>query len=1059
MQSRNNAINPSQEEIGEMNVDTLGFDASVGHSIGGTVTMTTKAGTNALHGSLRDTFTNKRWAAMGHFQGDNYKYQLVKSGCRSDSSDPACEGIKNKYGWPGVHEHNIGMAIGGPVYIPKIIDGRNKLFFFQSIAIDDFNGTGTSSLRIPTPAERTGNFTDLIDPAHPTPPAEFTQACPGATYYGRYQIYNPFSVQMVNGVPRRQPICGNIIPSNLMANNKMVSLYNSLLPNPTTNDPTVNNYVYTTTAPQTYHDFSTRVDYVPNPNNVIFVRYTHTRYTKMGQGWTVGNIDEQSGPRWIDVPAAGWNRVINATTNIDVNFGGSSFRTHCCYYLGYQKYKPSSIGLPTYLDDYAATGVAPTLPIMSISSYASVGQTDNSQQDHTTWAFRGNVSHLRGKHSIKAGWEYRLQFNSQGPQGNTSGTYSFGNTYTQQNNGTDARFTQDTLGLSYAAFLMGVPDTSSVSYTDSWSLSSPYVGFYISDTWHVTPKLTIIPGIRYEYEYGVTESKDRQLVGWDANASLPIAAPVNAAYQTLYNNLPANQKALMPASLTIAGGPIYAGVNGATRKESPNSGRILPRIAVAYSLTRNTVLRAGWGLFFDTLNASVPWLVQPGYSVTTSVPSSTSFGTNFDINNRPLTDPFPSVNGTQFNTPIGNTLGTLYYLGGGGPGNVYDDVVPARQNRVTVSIQRQIGQSTMVEATVAGAWTKKIAVSRTLTSMPASLYQNSMQPNAMTANLLSTQVANPFNIANFASIQTSNPGLYALMAKNSYFMAATQSLGSISRPYAWMGSVGLTRPIGETTFHQLQLNFTRKLSKGLTSITSFQLVGQHDRDYFVNSWDTTPSWEGSNASRPYRFTSQTVWELPFGRGRQFAKTGILSALVGGFQLSFTYELSPGPMISFGNLFYIGDPNDIKLDKATYANNLAAGGSDYVQWLTAGNLVATPIIDSNGVVTSCTYTGTGLVTNPQCQPNYNYTMFPRRLNNVRQMALSNMNANVERSFRITEKAAFDVRFETYNTLNHQVLAGPNTSPTDPNFGRITGDPGAQGGFSNPRWFSFMGRLRF
>jgi hypothetical protein len=1062
MQNRANAINPSEDEMGEMNIDTTGFDASVGHSIGAVVTMTTKSGTNALHGSVRESFQNTPWTAMGHFQGDNYKNQLRINGCNGDNMDnPDCKAVRNRYGWPRVHEHNFSVAVGGPVYIPKVIDGRNKLFFFQSILTDPYTQNGSASAHVPTVLERSGNFTDLIDPTHPTPPPEFAQANPGTTYYGRYQIYDPFSVRMVNGVPRRDPIPGNIIPASLMANNKMASFYNSLLPTPTSNDPTVNNYAYTYSAPSTYHDYTTRVDYTPNENNVIYARYTRTSYTKTMDGWTTTGVDTQDGPRWIDVPAVGWNRVINPTTNLDVNFGGSNYKTLCCYYLHDDEYKPSTAGLPAYLDEYA--GKAQSIPIINIGGLSGIGQQDCPWcENFRTLSLRANLSNIRGKHAIRLGGEFRSQNhkslnNRQGaPLGTPQGTYTFNNTYTQQNNGTDSRYTQDALGLSYAAFLMGVQSSSAVTKASEWSLSSPYFGMYIGDTWHVTPKLTIIPGLRFEYEYGVTEADNRQLVGWDPNVSLPIASGVNAAYSSLYDTFTAEQKAVMPTSLSIRGGPIYAGVNGASRREAENNWRLMPRLAVAYRLTRNTVIRGGYGRFYDTLNALVPNLMQPGYSVTTSVDSSTNFGQNFDINNRPLTNPFPEVNGNRFNTPLGNSLGGLYYLGGGNPGGLYDHVVPPRQDRVSVTLQRQIGSSMMVEATYVGAWTRKLIIGQPQAPLPASLYKGGQQPNATMNKLLSTQVANPFRISNFSDIQASNPALYSLMSKNNFFTAATQSLGAIMRPYAWMGTFNLNRSIGATNFHQLQLNVTRKWKSGLTFMSALQFNDQHDRDWFQNDYDAAPSWEPSNGSKPWRYTAQVVWDLPFGRGRWLAKSGPLSWIFGGFQLSFTYELEPGQLIEFGNLFYIGDPKDLLLDKPIYNNQLAAGGPNYVQWLTAGNVVATPTYDSQGVVISCSYSGTGLVTNPSCQSTYNSRIFPRRVDGVRTMMRNNMNANMQRNFRIMEKLTFETRFETYNTLNHHCLGGPNTGATNANFGRITGDGWPNSG---SRWITLMGRLRF
>jgi hypothetical protein len=245
-------------------------------------------------------------------------------------------------------------------------------------------------------------------------------------------------------------------------------------------------------------------------------------------------------------------------------------------------------------------------------------------------------------------------------------------------------------------------------------------------------------------------------------------------------------------------------------------------------------------------------------------------------------------------------------------------------------------------------------------------------------------------------------------------------------------------------------------------MASIQFNDQHDRDYYANGYDAAPSWEPTVYSQPVRFTTEGVYNLPFGRGKAWAKDGWKSAVFGGYQLSMSYEAQPGQLISFGNLFFVGNANvdNIKMSVPVYHNNQATGGSNYVQWLNPGNVTATATTTTNSdgsTSTSCTYTGTGFVTNPACQPTgYNARAFPTRINGVRQMGMNGAAASMQRTIPIHERISMEATFNAYNLFNHQILGGSNTNPTDPNFGRITGDgwPNSSG-----RWLSIQGRLRF
>lgn len=1077
--SRQSGLNPTIDEVSETKFDITGYEAAVGHTMGVSVTQTTKAGTNELHGSVRETYTAKRWAAMNHFQGLNYRYQQSLAHCTSGAStSPECYAIENTFGWPGVHMNNGSAAVGGPVVIPKIFDGRNKLFFFVSVLDDVFAGAGSQTASIPTMQERTGNFSDLPIQTSGVP-AAFTSACPAGTpYFGQYQIYDPYSVVMDSqGIPRRMPFCGNVVPANRMTNSAMVKLYNSLMPVPTQNNPTGANFNFTQATPQTYRDYTARVDYKFTSKDNLFVRYTRGNYNKSQNDLTVGDVGQQEGPRWIDVPAIGWDHVFSDHTNLDVAFGGTNYKTHCCYYPGYDKYKPSSIGLPSYTDQYAQTANSSLvqLPVLQIVNYenanagepqTSLGQTDSVASTFRTFALRGNLTHVQGRHTIRAGAEYRWQNASNGVGGNVSGTYNFDNTYTQQNNGRDGTYSQSNTGLSYAAFLMGVNTSASAGRNASTSLQSPYYAIYAGDSWRVTPRLTIIPGLRFEYEYGVVEKHNQLIVGWDPNASLPIAAAANNAYQAARAAATPAQQAVLPTSLTIQGGPIYAGVNGAPRNEWNNNYRFLPRIAVAYQLNPSTVIRAGYGLFFDTLNALSPVIDQDGFSASTTVNTSTTFGTNFTPGVSPLSDPFPAgTNGQRFNQPIGSAAGALYYLGAS-PNNITDhNLVPAREQRGTIGIQHQFGSATMVDISWNIARVSRITMGtnypitqgQNYAFTPASFYQGGQQPNTAAANLLNSQIANPFALANFSGLASTNPAAYSLMPLNSFFTAQKVSIGGLIRAYPQMGGLNITRAIGESNFQEFLLTISHRYDHGLTLTGSFQINNQHDRDYFANGFDPSPSWEPSNNSEPTRLTISGVYDLPFGRGRMWATSGWKSALFGGFQMSGTYEAQPGQLINFGNSFYIGNRGLIKMNKPEYHNNQASGGSNYVQWLNPGNVVATPSNPAPDGTITCTYSGTGFVRNTNCTPTaYNLRVFPTRLNGVRQMGMNGADANVGRNFKIVERMSLETTFEVYNLFNHQILGAPDANPTDGNFGQVTGDgwPNSSG-----RWLALQGRLRF
>jgi hypothetical protein len=1076
---RGQAINLSPEELGQTSVNITQFDASVGHTYGISLTQTTKGGTNDLHGGIRYRRYDLRWFAMQHFQGVALQYRLTTDNCFANPSSSACQLDQEQLGWPGTHLNYGDVGIGGPVFIPKLFNGRDRLFFFVGVTDSVPNNASSTTIAVPSAREKSGDFSDLIDSTYaPVAPVSgsaqdilFKAAgCPtGTPSYGQYQVYNPYSVTMVSGHPSRLPFCGNVIPANLISNLPMIQMVNSALPNQNTGTPTGgSNFLYEQETRAIYRSVTNRYDYAVNNADHIFFRWTRAHFTQSNTNFLAKNFGSYELDRWIPTGALGWSHILSPKTFVDVTVGATEWTGSDFNYPSLQQYKPSDLGLPTYVDQYA--GNFAQFPILNISGYQMIGNNYFAPSHYRTLAVRGNLTTVRGSSTWRAGGEWRQQNvagggpiasqNAVGP----SGQYNFDNTFVQQNDGTNnGTYPTTSTGLSYASFLLGIQSTSQVTTVPSTSRSNPYYAFFAGDTWRVNRKLTLVPGVRYEFEYGPTEKHNQQIVGWDPNAPLTIAALVDNAYQSTLATATAAQRAVLPAHLQVKGGPMYAGVNGAPTRAWVNNWRILPRLGAAYSINPTTVVRAGAGYYYDTLDAlnESGTIDTDGFAANTGpVSSSTVYGTDFVPGVSPLSNPFPLSNGTRFVPAVGSSLGADYYTGSTATIGIYDqNRTPARSWRAQFSVERQIGRSTVIQVAYVGSRTTNITLDgnanntrtnsagfMTATAVPGSFYTGGNQPNAVNNTLLSSKVANPFYLGNLASVQASNPVLYNLMSKSSYMTATGITIANLVRPYPQMSALRLYKSNGTSQFQEFQANLSKRLASGLVLNFAYQKNYQFDRDFYENTFDPDPSLESSLISPPWRITSTWVYTLPFGRRQYFARDGWTSALFGGFKLSGSFEANPGTLLTFSgngspngvpNIFFVGDPNSIRLHKTAY-NTSGTTPTIYGFNTQATNTVYT------AATQTCTYTGTGFVTNSSCQPNaYNLRDFPRHVEGVRSQGLANWNANLGRTLNPNERFKVEARVDLLNVFNYQRVAmvgGAQMNPTNGQFGQVTADNG-------------------
>jgi hypothetical protein len=690
-------------------------------------------------------------------------------------------------------------------------------------------------------------------------------------------------------------------------------------------------------------------------------------------------------------------------------------------------FKPSDLGLPAYLDQKA--GTQHMLPQMAVSGYTTI-----SPSGYSTWTrtrpvtMKLELSHIWGNHSLRVAADNRFMFRTGGGGGNTSGNFSFNNTYTRRDD--DGNAPNSNLGQAWAAFILGVPSGMSVNTPDDYALFNRYHAWFVQDSWRLTPKLTLNLGLRNEYEGGITERYDRMITSFDPAAQLPITAAAQAAYATKpIPELPASQ-------FRVVGGSLYAGSNGAPRSRSSGQLMWLPRVGAAYQVNSKTVVRAGYGIFYDTINVLNGGPDQSGYSRSTGTTLTTNFGQTwnpfFPSNanpanlGSPLADPFPvRADGTRFDAPTRAGLGLMAKAGRGFGFTDYNQD-HAREQRWRIGIQRQIGQSWVIDLGYSGARADNFSIAHKLDFLPSQYWNLTAVRNDALASNLNSNVTNPFNIKNFASLQQNAPLIFQDMTTQSFFTSSTIRKSQLLRLFPQMnGLTNNTTSDGYNREHEFQLNVEKRFSQGFNLNFGYTAMKLRTADFYYYEWDQSPTERLSNNGRPQRIVGSGIFELPIGRGKRFLGALSRSAdlLVGGWQMGATYEWQPGPLLGWGNIFYYGDnTGDILNVDRTFDHWFNTAGFER---------------DARKAPTS-----------------FQARVFPTYVPGLRADMTNQWNVNLSKSIRFQERWNLQLRLDALNVSNRSQMAGPNTDPLSTNFGKVTSQTSATN-----RWIQVQARLTF
>ncbi len=992
----NIAFIPSQDLIGEFRVQLSAYDASIGRQAGGTFNMTSKSGSKDFHGTLYEFNQNSFLNAK--------QFQLNLTNAVN----------------PPIHLNQWGFTFGGPVRIPKLYNGSKKTFFFVHYeGLRNKNPQG-GLLSLPTQAERSGDFSQSYN----------TQVVAGQRTSIPYTIFDPSTVDSSGN---RAPFPNAVIPANRQNQIALNILKYVSLPNqPSDGTSTDNNdYVSPAARQDKMAVFSARGDqqWSDSHRSYVVVRWDTNHETQGNNfGTPASGTDQVRTPKQVGIDHI-W--AARANKLLDLRFVVNRYE---------EETQDEGVGFdPTTLGFSKAVAGQfryPEFPqiggIMGAGNYIGAGTNTYNMNTYYTWS--GSLTHEHGNHTIRYGAEYWvLQIANTNYGGQPQ--IDFSNVdWTNKNNLVTGVMGQ---GNIMSQFLLGLPTGGSTTFNSAEMWSQRFAALHLQDDWRATRRLTLNFGLRWDYERPFVERYNIMTSAYDPAAVNPISPSAQAAYASLAaanaSNTGVQQllKYVPVSSFQVLGVQKFAGVGGQSRQATGTDYReIQPRFGFAYRLGPNTVIRGGAGRF---VMATQETGGQNGFSISTALNASTD---NYITPAATLTNPYP--NGLTL--PTGSSLGPLTNLGSG-PNFI--DQSPKRPYawQYSLTLQHQF-KSWLFEAGYSHNKTENIWLSQNQNLPSVATWQalNTVQFDATgkpQATLwYNTQVPNPFK--GLAGV-----GSAASIGKNS-----TVAISQLVRPITILGDTSESDiPIGKNQYDGLLTKVEHRTGKGLTLINAFTwsklmedmtFLGPQNLNHLEHRLGTE--------DRPFHFLSAVVWELPVGRKRALGGSmpKALDLVAGGWELSGQYTLQSGVPVMFnanttnGNFFFSGKDFSLPRGQRTFA-----------EWFDISQFAAFPN-QNQSLSNYPAWTGVqslpGASYVPQASDNIKNGVYqdfaamirsiPTDWKDVRASRVSEMNLGIFKSFHAGERLNAQLRFETYNTLNHARFAAPDSNPADAAFGQVS-----------------------
>ena len=998
--SGNTAYTPTQESIQEVSVSVFDTDASFGHTIGGVINQISKSGTNRIHGSAYEFGQISALDANTYF--NNLSHIRI----------------------PVTHYNQYGLTVGGPIWIPKVYDGRDKLFFFFGWEGVRDAAPVTAVNTVPTTAERAGDFSALLPLGCPSGYLNGNSAVCANGSANPYQLYNPFTATQTGSTINRQPIPGNVLSNAGLAINPVAQAYLQFYPqanSPALNSDGYENYTSSPPSVDRYNNEFGRIDWNASARNHVFfdVRHNFRRQIKNdyfnNDATGSGLLRENYGVMVDEI------FTLNPSTVFDVRANWTSyFEQHIA---PSNALSPTTVGLPA-LSSASEFNQLPYIGFSgscgSLTSFQCLGDTGSGKDPTTIYQLFTDVVKTVGHHTLKAGVDLRQYRVDVINYGDSSGLFTFGTNFVSQTSSSSA----PTFGGDFASFLLGLPTSGEFDLAARASYHSWYTAGFVQDDWRVSDHLTLNVGIRFDQDSPYEEKLGRTVNGFSQTAALPITAAAQTAYA-------AHPVSYLPASsFNPVGGLTYPNAkNSGPYQESAHD--VSPRFGFSYSPTqlRNTTIRGGFGLFvtpntISTLAATGTYSSnaitdQEGFSSATTYVSTNN---NYLTPANTLTNPFPN----GFAVPTGSSLGAATGLG-----QTNSFMAPVEHDpyseRWNLGVQHSFGSNFLAEVDYVANHALHLPVAATqLNPLPRQYLSTSPGRDQTLISAYSASVANPFaGLLPGTSLNGSTTTIPQLLSVHPQFPTSGQGFST--------GLIEQNATVGSSNFESVDAHVEKRFSKGLSLIGTYSFSKLLEATTYLNDTDTSLNYRISPFDFTEHFVAASTYDLPFGKGRTFnTSSRLLDEIFGGFTINGIYTYQTGAPIYFSAdipLLPGYTPQDIRINNSLPSNDGKALNTQIFQTANAS-------------------------TNGGGQFQYHIRTLPQTLANVRQQPINNLDASILKDIHFTEGTFFQLRFETFNTLNHPIFAAPAvSSATSSGFGAITSQA------DSPRGIQIGGRLVF
>lgn len=800
---------PSLEAVEEMKLQVNTYDAEMGREGGGVYNTTLKSGTNDLHGT-----------AYGHIRRTDWDANLFFNNASHTPLSP-------------IPDNTLAFSLGGPVYIPHLYNGKNRTFFF--IAGEGYDDSTAYSVAyyLPTAAERLGNFSNtLVKTSSGLVPAA---------------IYDPTTTP-------RTAFAGAIIPTaNINAVGKNIASY---YPMPTSTPA----YYGANDATASGSAVSFARQEIGKVDEQLFTwwraSFSEMRQTTVAPGpnyWgTIASPEQWRLKRTANATAINNLLAINPTTVVAIRYGFNRFPNWFYTTSEIAGFDPSTLGFPT---SYTTAMMGHKFPIITVPNLIggdTLSNGNGSLNNYVNNVVSGIISHTQGRHSLKAGFDFRRMLvvgSSYG--GDESGNFTFNGVFTQSSPTSPAAGS----GIDFADLLLGYPSAGTDGIYDKLQDYTHYYATYIQDDWRVSNRLTLNLGLRWDRENGLQELHNRLFVNFDKNATNPLAT---------------NVPGLSPAPKGVV---VFAGQNLApTFVGNPNPNKLAPRIGIAYQIDHKTVIRGGFGVMWAPQDTPGSPYAPAAYAADTTYIASND-GNAHPANS--LSNPFPA----GLLQPLGTALGSL--TGVGQSISVFNPTSRSPKiSMYSIELQRELPGGVAISAGYLGTRGTHL----TGTDAGLSLNQNVLDPSyfSMGAAALNAQVANPF-------YQHGGVGIIG---------GATIPEYQLLLPFPTFGQVTyLNTDLNHSHYDSLVVKGQKRLAQGLTfastltwgrsydlaSVGNVQMGGPSG---VQNPFNVGAEYSLSNWQPPIVFSNMFTYQLPAGKGRRFlSQNAVLDYLLGGWQLN------------------------------------------------------------------------------------------------------------------------------------------------------------------------------